>query len=287
MYTAVAKICGRRAKKMPDQTLSLHLAWCVQRNLRPVYIENRRRSIIQLEGELGKKAELADEIDYARWYQDVTDRMVPEARAVYLSHVRSYAQWLVSQGILDRDPTERLTRPRTKRRLPRPMNPAELSRAIDTAPPRIKPWLLLAAFEGLRAFEIAQLRVEDVDLSANMLIVENGKGGKQRLIPLHPLVREALEPLLRGKGYVFKHFSRQGPPTAHNVSHGLNRHLRLQGITATAHSARHWFLTEVYRESLDLRLTQELAGHASPNTTSGYAAWTPSKASPVVMGLSL
>ena len=266
--------------------LTRHLAWCAQRNLRATYIDTRRRAITQLERELGKPPETATERDLTDWYETVSQRIVPEARGVYLSHVQCYFRWLIAEEIILRDPTLRLIRPRMRRRLPRPMSNEDLARAINTAPERVKPWLLLAAFEGLRAIEIAGLRVDDVDLQANMLLI-NGKGGRQRLLPLHPRVREALLPHLGGRGFLFRHWSRPGPPRPHNVSHALNSHLRSCGITATAHSMRHWFLTSIYRTSLDLRLTQELAGHSSPTTTAGYAAWSPHQAAGIVNQLEL
>ena len=52
------------------------------------------------------------------------------------------------------------------------------------------------------------------------------------------------------------------------------------------HQLRHWFGTHTYRASLDLRMTQELLGHSSPNTTTIYAAWSPGAAVPIVQGLS-
>jgi integrase len=60
-------------------------------------------------------------------------------------------------------------------------------RVLETADDRIRPWLYLAAYAGLRACEVAQLRAEDVIRNAEppMLLVTDGKGGKQRLIALH------------------------------------------------------------------------------------------------------
>lgn len=266
--------------------LARHLEWCRLRNLRSSYVETRRRTIVQLERELGKPVEEATERDLVEWHRAASERMVPAASCVYLSHVQCYFRWLTREKILSEDPTCRLIRPRLRPRLPRPMNDRDLEHAINTASARVRPWLLLAAFAGLRAIEIAGLRAEDVDLSAGLLIVM-GKGGKERPVPIHPLVREALLPLLGGKGYLFAHWDKPGPPTAHNVSYALNHHLRREGITATAHTARHWFLTMVYRASKDLRLTQELAGHASPNTTAQYAKHSPDQAPAIVNGLSL
>ena len=61
--------------------------------------------------------------------------------------------------------------------------------------------------------------------------------------------------------------------------------LRNLGIESTFHAPRHYFATSVYSASLDLRLTQDLMGHASPTTTAVYPAWDASKATDVIAGL--
>jgi site-specific recombinase XerC len=65
----------------------------------------------------------------------------------------------------------------------------------------------------------------------------------------------------------------------------LAGYLRSVGVDATAHQLRHWFGTTVYARSKDLRLTQELMGHASRATTAIYTAWSPLDAARVVCGL--
>jgi integrase len=57
------------------------------------------------------------------------------------------------------------------------------------------------------------------------------------------------------------------------------------GIAATAHQLRHWFGTGIYAASHDIRLTQELLGHQSPNTTAIYVAWAAVDAAPAVASL--
>ncbi len=269
---------------MTSDYLDLHIQWCKQRNLRPIYIASRRRVINQLARELGQAPENATEADFAEWYQGVTDRMVAEARACYLSHVQCYFRWLVREEFLSADPTVRLTRPRTRPTIPRPIDDDSLARAIQTATDRVRPWLLLAAYAGLRATEIAHLRAADVNLRTGMLIV-SGKGGKERTVPIHPDVADALRPYMGQRGFLFRHWDRPGPPTAHNVSYALNHHLRRQGIVDTAHAARHWFITNIYRQTLDLRLAQELAGHSTPNTTAGYAKHSTDRAAEAVRQL--
>ena len=117
-----------------------------------------------------------------------------------------------------------------------------------------------------------------------VLIVGDGKGGKQRIVPLAPTLIDALrEAKMAPRGPLFpRHDGQPGPLPAHLVSHHANRYLHDLGIADTLHSLRHFFGTEVYRESQDLRVTQELMGHASPLSTAGYAAWSPAKAATAV-----
>lgn len=89
---------------------------------------------------------------------------------------------------------------------------------------------------------------------------------------------------LPGSGYVFRRCDgRLGPNTPAKVSHLANEHLREWG--ATLHMCRHRFLTMVQRESHDLRLTQELAGHARPESTVGYVAFDQPEAVRAVQAL--
>lgn len=264
--------------------LARHLDWCRQRNLRGSYIDTRRRAVRNYEQWLGHPAETATESELADWYADISDRITPASRAVFLSHIAAYYRWMVRDYHRTDDPTVRLVRPRLQRRLPRPIGDEDLEVALELAPARVAPWLHLAAFMGLRACEIARLRGEDVRRDLAALVVNDGKGGKQRIIPLHPSVELRLVGYPE-HGWMFPHWNRPGPVRPHNVCHACNQYLHSLGITATLHQLRHAFATHVYQMSQDLRLTQELLGHASPTTTAGYAAWDVGRSGEVVRAL--
>lgn len=219
------------------------------------------------------------------WF--VTLTCSPTARGVELSHIRSYILWGIRYGYLEKDPTARLDAPRRRRRLPRPIGADRLEQALTNAQtcPRLYVCLTLAAYSGLRCLEIATLRWEDVS-SVSMLVT--GKGGHQRHIPLHPKVREALAMLPEDAGtYVVPRCDgwRDRPLHPGRVSGMINEYLHSMGISDTAHSLRHRFGTEFYRASKDIRLTQELMGHASPITTAIYAAADMDSASALVAAL--
>lgn len=255
--------------------LARHLDWCRLRSLRPATVDQRRYTIRRLAAWLGFPPEEATAQQLSDWYATLI-RLTPESRGTELAHVRQYFKWLQAEGVRYDEPTVRLPRPRSRPRLPRPITDVDLEVAIMTADNRVRAMLVLAAYAGLRAGEIARLRREDIldGQTPPMILVVDGKGGKQRLVPLHPEIEVELQ-LLPARGYLFLKADVKGggPLLPHSVSQMCNNHLHALGITSTLHQARHWFGTNVYRASKDLRMTQDLMGHNSPVSTAGYAAW--------------
>lgn len=197
----------------------------------------------------------------------------------YVSHARNFYVWARRTGRRVDDPTLDLPVPPHRRRLPRPAGEDDLALALASAPRRVRPWLVLAAFEGLRAKEIAYLRREMILDTATppLLLVDTGaaKGGRERTVPLHPLTLAALRAVsLPRCGWVFTRADGQpGPNAPHVISQVANQHLHGCGLAITLHQLRHRFGTQTYRASKDLRVVQELLGHASPTTTAGYTAF--------------
>ena len=198
------------------------------------------------------------------------------SRAGYLSHFHAFYRFAHDEGLISEIPTARITRPRRRRRLPRPTGDADVTRAIEAASGDLRCFLLLAAYQGLRCQEIAGLEGDDVDREGKLLLVRHGKGDKDRILPLHPLVEAALRDKPR-HGRLFL-LADGRPMRPHNVSHRISAHFRLLGIASSAHPLRHAFGTGIYRLSQDLRLTQELLGHSSPATTAIYAGFDPAGA---------
>lgn len=196
----------------------------------------------------------------------------------HVSTVHSFFEWAVVEGIVDTDPTLRVIRPRFPRSVPRPIPDGDLEHVLAIAAPRERAAVALAAFHGLRAGEIAGLQREDI-LDRNdppVIIVANGKGGHQRVLPLHPKAWDLIQPWAaqHRHGWLFADETTGRAVPAHRISHQVNTLLHEAGIASTTHSLRHYFGTKVYAASRDLRVTQALMGHASPNTTVGYVAWS-------------
>lgn len=214
--------------------------------------------------------------------------VLPTSVTTYMRAVRSFYRWVERAGIRSDDPTWNIPIPRRRRGLPRPIADDDLWFAVDQAPHRIRPWLALAGGAGARACEIAVLeRMDILNTARNPLLRLTGKGGKSRMVPLTPWVWGELQSYgLPKRGIVFKrHDGRRGPNTAATISHLASEFFDSIGVDATIHMCRHRYAT-VALEACggDLRVVQELLGHASPSTTAVYTAFSDAKAIRAALG---
>jgi len=209
-------------------------------------------------------------------------------RRNYIIHLHGYYLYAAERVGLTDVPTAKIGRPRQHRYMPRPIRDDHLRLALDKAPnPELYSWLLLAAYAGFRCLEVGHLHREDVDTSGGVLRVRKGKGSKERIVPLHPMVHGALDALpMPESGPLYLMPDGRRVP-AYVVSQRIGRHFDSLDIPSRAHSLRHWFGTRLYQSTGDLRMTQELLGHSSVSTTQGYAGWDTSKAAPAVAALSV
>jgi site-specific recombinase XerD len=247
-----------------------HLRHLARRNLRPSTITQRRLALRRLGRTFDLTRVCTDQIE--QWLD--TRDLQPEGRATEISHLRGFYKWAVAEGRLPADPTLRLVRPKIARRLPRPMPEADLTMAVELAPEPVRSMLMLAAFAGLRACEIARLEGEHINRYDRVILVIEGKGGGMSSVPISP----ALDPTIRqlpDNGPLF-HLTDGRRMAPHNVSQWCNRYLHDMGITHTLHSLRHRFGTAVYQASgRDLRATQELLRHRTPVSTAIYTWVSP------------
>jgi site-specific recombinase XerD len=276
-----------------EEILDDHAAWMRLRGLSESTIYIRRRIVNMVVIRHLQATDLAQVTAraLATWQRAQTN-LAAQSHSTYVIQLQEFFKWAVAEEYLEADPTGRLVRPKLPRRLPRPIGEDDLQLAIDAAiAPRLRAWLVLAAYAGLRASEIAAMRREDVldQQDPPVLVVRNGKGGKDRVVPASPMVLEALAPFLSRMEYLFEKQDHQTvgsvPVRGNNVSQVSNAHLRTLGIPSTIHKLRHRFATQLYAGTKDLRLVQEMLGHESPTTTAIYTAYSPNEASAAVTQL--
>ena len=204
--------------------------------------------------------------------------------------VRSFHRFLVLEGDAAADPAELVTRPRVPRTLPRPLTVDEVSNLV-TAPGTDGPVALrdTAILEtlygaGLRISELVGLDVDDVDLEEGS-VRAMGKGSKERIVPVGRYGVRALEAYLtrarpslarRGSRAALFLNQRGGRLTRQGCTNIVRAAARRAGIRkrVTPHMLRHSFATHLLEGGADVRVVQELLGHASVATTQVYTLVT-------------
>lgn len=264
-----------------------HLTWMRLRGLSPTTIYKRHRALLLIESQLGKPLLEATEADLQAWQEGLTGSV--SYIASRLASCCQFYKWAThTADLLREDPSKRLVRPKVPRGLPRPMNDLALETALRTAPADVRCWLALGAYGGLRVGEMSRLERRDVmDSLEPPIMLLHGKGGKQRIVPASPRVLFELRAYgLPMRGPIFRRRDgERGAPSPARISQLVNAHLHDLGIADTAHATRHRFATGTYQISKDIRLVQELLGHADPATTAIYAAYAQSEAAEVVASL--
>ena len=203
-----------------------------------------------------------------------------------VSAVRTYFRFLVGEGLVARDPSDRLEMPKRWRDLPDVLTVDEVERLLaaptldDALCFRDRAMLELAYGAGLRVSEWMSLQVKDVLLNEGLVRVF-GKGSKERLVPIGRSAIGALAIYLRelrpelergeGKGLVFLNARGQGLSRM-GAWKMLRKHVDRAKITkhVSPHTLRHSFATHLLEGGADLRAVQEMLGHADISTTQIY-----------------
>jgi integrase/recombinase XerD len=203
-----------------------------------------------------------------------------------VSAIRTYFGFLVGEGRVAADPSDRLESPRRGRVLPETLSVREVETllgALQVDQPlawRDRALLELAYGAGLRVSELCALNLTDLLLSENLVRVF-GKGGKERLVPIGRSVIGAVSVYLhtmrpaldRGKSRGRAFLNARGQPLSRVGAWGIvKRATQRAGITkrVTPHTLRHSFATHLLEGGADLRAVQEMLGHADLSTTQIY-----------------
>ncbi|MFT9445675.1 tyrosine recombinase XerC [Gluconobacter japonicus] len=208
------------------------------------------------------------------------------SRARRVSALRSFYRYLAVRFDISNPAPGLLATPRLKKRLPRPLGQEQALAAPEgisddaytsAAALRDKALFTLLYGTGLRIGEALALDVRDLSNAGENMLRVVGKGGKERLVPLLPAVRETLEtwkaahpspspdaPLFCG--------TRGGRLNPGVAQRAMREWRKGEGLpdSATPHALRHSFATHLMEGGADLRAIQELMGHASLSTTQAY-----------------
>ena len=213
--------------------------------------------------------------------------MSPSTQALYIGVVRGFFAWLDAHSLILRNPAAELELPKTKP-LPRGILSEAQARRLMTTP---DPWTLWGLRDrailetlygtGLRLRECQRLRLGDLDLAGRTLLIRDGKGRKDRIVPLAAraaaavdlYLREARPRMLRDSRVRELFLSFRGRPlsqTALSLAlHAYGRRAKIPG-PVSPHVLRHTCATHLLQGGADIRHVQALLGHKNLDTTALY-----------------
>lgn len=229
-------------------------------------------------------------LEHARaWQADgLRQGMARSSLARRASAAKTFGQWLELQGVVVSNPVARLVAPRPDQHLPVVLGRQQANEMLQAVESGAEQGDCVALRDaaimeflyatGVRVSELCGLNVDDVDFSRNTALVR-GKGNKQRIVPFGRAAAAAVTRYLeQGRGqmaqpdqdalFVGVRGGRINPRTVREIVHEVSR--VVPGVDISPHGLRHSAATHVLEGGADLRVVQELLGHASLATTQIY-----------------
>lgn len=283
------EVPGLGSGTVPPEVAPFLVYLATERGLAENSLAAYRRDLTDLYAYLsgrGKTLRSADSIDFREYLQDQT-RAGQSTKTVArrIAAIRAYVKYLAVEGIDKSKDIELLDRPKPSRDLPKLLSRAQIEKLLASPAPgvfydRDVAILELLYASGLRASEICELALRDTNLTVGAVRVI-GKGRKERIVPMGKLAIAALGRYLAttrprldkgwGKDRVF--LSRTGRPLERvALWQIISRAAKASGILNEVHPhvLRHCFASHLVEGGADLRVVQELLGHADIATTQVY-----------------
>lgn len=220
------------------------------------------------------------------------------SRSRKLSSVKSFFKWAVINGIVVENPVENVESPKIAKKAPKVMTICEVSDVIESAKSdnsresacegfRNLAVLAIMFGTGVRREELTEIKLQDIDLREGSVLI-HGKGNKERIAYFNEATqaivseyilchRQKLKPAQESE-YVFvsKRHGKLSPSTVNRI---VNKYFAAADIKQkgfTAHSTRKAFATQVYKNTGDIFVVQNLLGHSSPAVTQRYVGMSES-----------
>lgn len=212
-----------------------------------------------------------------------------------LVSLRSFHRFLVREGAADTDPTAKMGSPKRPRSIPKAIPLEDVERLLELPTSeglgrRDRAILETLYGAGCRISELVNLDVDDLDLDEGSVLIRGGKGGKSRRVPVGRAARAAVgDYLTTVRPGLVRKATRSSPALFLNARGGrlsrqgcwkvLRRYAEIAGLEdrVSPHTLRHSFATHMLDAGADIRVVQDLLGHASLATTQVYTLVSDSK----------
>ncbi|MDR0749695.1 MAG: site-specific tyrosine recombinase XerD [Tannerellaceae bacterium] len=275
---------------MKDIIRKYHIYLRLEKSLSPNSVEAYMADLDKLCGFMKSEGLSYREISYGNLQQFVAQLhdigIHPRSQARIISGVKSFYRFLLIDGYITDDPTELLESPKIGLKLPEVLTVDEINSLLDTIDlslsegQRNRAMLETLYSCGLRVSELVTLRYPDVYFDEGFIRVE-GKGGKQRLVPISETALHEIKNYLYDRNLVkikngyedILFLSRRGTSLSRiMVFHVIKQQAEMAGIhkNVSPHTFRHSFATHLLEGGANLRAIQEMLGHEKITTTEIY-----------------
>ncbi|MHA2244645.1 MAG: site-specific tyrosine recombinase/integron integrase [Candidatus Hodarchaeales archaeon] len=193
--------------------------------------------------------------------------------------IKSFFKFLKKEGFVSLNPTDNIDSPKIPKSLPKTITVEEALKLLSAPDnPRDKAILYLLYGTGIRVSELSNLNIEHIDLKDRMIHIVGGKGNKDRIIPIPDGIIKILDCYLKNrrndtieKALILNRSGyRLTPRSIQRLVKKYKEEADLMDKKLTPHTLRHAFATHLLSNAVDIRVIQELLGHASLSTTQLY-----------------
>ena len=274
--------------------INAFLSWIkVEKRLSPntifAYTQDLRQFVIRLQKENITDFQNTDKIRqqllvHFDWFYQ--NKMATSTISRKFSALRSFFHYLWVEGLIEKDSFESFEMPKKSLKLPGVLTLPEMERVLQgkSFPTRLEArnelMILLLYSTGLRVSELVGIRLHQIDFQTGILRIF-GKGGKERIVPVGKVslsqiqhyLKEIRPSISRNSGCDFLFISSRGKPITRQMFWIIIKN-KMRGLAiqkkVSPHTLRHSFASHMLQNGADLRIIQELLGHADISTTQIY-----------------
>ena len=205
----------------------------------------------------------------------------------YISSIKAFYKYMLTEDIIDNDPSENLQSPKKWERLPKALSVSEVKELLEVkfsgeAELRNTAMLELLYSSGLRVTELISIKLGDINFEAGFIRVL-GKGSKERVVPVNTrainrikqYIEQERQEILKKKQSQYLFVTGRGRPmTRQRFWQTLKAVGKQAGLELSPHTIRHCFATHLLEGGADLRSVQKMLGHTDISTTQVYTKVT-------------
>lgn len=257
----------------------------IDKNYSSNTIESYKNDLLKLSQFTNKDIKSIDADDLKKYIKSLSNSLEEKSLSRNISCIKSFYKFLIINKIVNNNPSDALYLPKTKKSLPKVLSEEDVLKLLDielkdSFDYRNKAMLEVMYASGIRVSELVNLRLQDVDLSDEVIRV-NGKGSKQRIIPLGEYATLALKEYINNyrstmlkkynTDYIFLN-NHGNVITRQGFFKIIKEIASKKGINedVSPHTLRHSFASHLLKYGADLRTIQELLGHSDITTTQIY-----------------